>query len=65
MIKEKLFGNTLGELQQIGKDMELVEKDLLRGQLDRTIIERQRRILSRMLDAQRSLEQREYSHHQW
>jgi len=53
--------DVLGELNQIGKDMEIVEKDLLRSQLDRTTIERQRRILSRMLDAQRSLEQREYS----
>lgn len=53
--------DVLGELHQIGRDMEMVEKDLLRSQLDRTTIERQRRILSRMLDAQRSLEQREYS----
>ncbi len=51
----------LGELSQIGKDMERVEKDLLRGRFDRTTVERQRRILSRMLDAQRSLEQRKYS----
>ena len=51
----------LGELSQIGKDMEQVEKDLLRGRFDRKTVERQRRILSRMLDAQRSLEQRKYS----
>lgn len=51
----------LGELSQIGKDMEQVEKDLLAGRFDRTTVERQRRILSRMLDAQRSLEQRKYS----
>ncbi len=64
---EKLGGkrgqreDILGELSQIGKDMEKVEKDLLRGRFDRTTVERQRRILSRMLDAQRSLEQRKYS----
>lgn len=53
--------DVLGELKQIGKDMELVEKDLLRAQPDRRTVERQQRILSRMLDSQRSLEQREFS----
>jgi len=53
--------DVLGELGQIAKDMELVEKDLLKAQPDRRTIDRQRRILSRMLDSQRSLEQREYS----
>ena len=51
----------LGELDHIGQQMEHVEKDLLRGHLDRKTVERQRQILSRMLDSQRSLEQKEYS----
>ncbi len=51
----------LGDLKQIGQDMAEVEKDLLKNQLNRKTIERQRRILSRMLDAQHSMEERKYS----
>ncbi len=51
----------LGDLKQIGQDMAEVEKDLLKNQLSRKTIERQRRILSRMLDAQHSMEERKYS----
>ena len=43
------------------KDMKEVEKDLLKNTLNRKTINRQQKILSRMLESQRSLEKREYS----
>jgi hypothetical protein len=53
--------NIAGDLGNIAGQMEEVVKDLLKQNISRTTIERQRKILSRMLDAQKSLEQREYS----
>jgi len=53
--------NIAGNLGEMAKQMDEVVKDLLKQSINRTTIERQRRILSRMLDAQKSLEQREYS----
>ena len=51
----------LGDLKQIGKDMEEVVKDLQRQNISRKTVNRQKRILSRLLDAQRSVHQRDYS----
>lgn len=51
----------LGSLDQIGKDMGDVVKELEEAQVNRKTIERQRQILSRLLDAQRSLQRRDYS----
>lgn len=51
----------LGDLGQVSKDMEEVVKEFEAKNVGRKTIERQRRILSRLLDAQRSMHQREFS----
>ena len=43
------------------EEMEKVVKDLKAQKLDRKVIERQERILSRLLDAQKSIREKEYS----
>ncbi len=53
--------NVLGRLGKVAEDMDEVVKDLLNKNLSRKTIERQQRILSRMLDAQKSIREREYS----
>ncbi|RLD16342.1 hypothetical protein DRI50_02095 [candidate division KSB1 bacterium] len=53
--------NMLGRLGKVAQDMDEVVKDLLKNNLNRKTIERQQRILSRMLDAQKSIREREYS----
>ena len=58
------YGNrsdVLGNLDQIAKDMKAVAKDLKSKQVTRQTYNRQRRILSRLLDAQKSMQRREYS----
>ncbi len=54
-------GDVLGRIGELGQQMEEVVKDLLKGNADRKTIERQRQILSRLLDAQKSVQEREYS----
>jgi hypothetical protein len=51
----------LGRLDQVAKDMEEVVKNLQNRNVDRQTIERQQQILSRMLDAQRSMKERDFS----
>jgi hypothetical protein len=51
----------LGRLDQAAKEMEEVVKDLQNRNVDRRTIERQQRILSRLLDAQRSMRERDFS----
>jgi hypothetical protein len=53
--------NALGRLGKISEDMEKVAKDLQALKMDRRTIERQEQILTRMLDAQKSVREREYS----
>ncbi len=53
--------NMLGRLGKVARDMDKVVKDLLKNNLNRKTIERQQKILSRMLDAQKSVRKREYS----
>ncbi|HNW59246.1 MAG TPA: hypothetical protein PKI62_06195 [bacterium] len=50
-----------GDLDHLGGEMEQVEKDLAAHAPDRQTIERQNRILSRMLDYQKSMRQRDHS----
>jgi hypothetical protein len=45
----------------VAEEMKEVEKDLQQSGISRQTIERQNRILSRMLDAQKSMREREYS----
>ncbi|RIK76731.1 hypothetical protein DCC62_10795 [candidate division KSB1 bacterium] len=54
-------GEILGRLDQTAKDMEEVVKDLQQQRVDRQTLERQQQILSRMLDAQRSMRERDHS----
>ncbi len=51
----------LGRIGQLGQEMEKVARDLQRRQVTPQTIERQRRILSRLLDAQRSLRKADFS----
>jgi hypothetical protein len=53
--------DVLGRLGELGEDMEKVIDDLKKQKLDRKVIERQEQILSRMLDAQKSVREKEYS----
>ena len=54
-------GKPLGRLDRTVEEMRRVAEDLKGGRVDQETIERQERILSRLLDAQRALEKREYS----
>jgi small-conductance mechanosensitive channel len=51
----------LGRVDQLGQEMEKVAQDLQRQQMTPQTTERQRRILSRLLDAQRSLRKAGFS----
>lgn len=51
----------MGRLDQIGEEMKRIAGDLKRQRVDQRTLDRQRRILSRLLDAQRSINRREYS----
>ncbi len=51
----------LGRIDQLGQEMEKVAQDLQRQQVTSQTLERQRRILSRLLDAQRSLRKAGFS----
>ncbi|MBC8185497.1 hypothetical protein H8E88_30790 [candidate division KSB1 bacterium] len=51
----------LGRLDQIGKDMGDVAKDLQKRNVSRRTINRQQRILQRLLDAQKSARKQDYS----
>jgi hypothetical protein len=61
---EKEFGNrseVLGRLDNLGEDMKKVVGDFERLQVDQSTIERQKNILSRLLDAEKSMRERDYS----
>jgi hypothetical protein len=51
----------LGDVDQLQKEMEDVQKDLAEKHVDPRLMERQQKILSRLLDAQRSIRQQEMS----
>lgn len=53
--------NTLGRLDQIEQDMKKIVEDMQKNQFNQQSIQRQERILSRLLDAQRSVNRRDYS----
>ena len=54
-------GGTLGNMGNVADEMKKVEQDLRGGRITQETVERQQRILSRMLDAPRSVEKRDYS----
>jgi hypothetical protein len=51
----------LGDMDKIVDDMKDVEKDFYNNNINRQTIQRQNKILSRMLDAQKSMKEREYT----
>ena len=54
-------GRTLGRLDDLGEEMGEVARRLEQGDLDRDLLEREERVLSRLLESQRSLNRRDYS----
>lgn len=54
-------GDVLGNLGDLGEEMQRVIEDLKKQRIDPKVIQRQQKILSRMLDAQKSVREREYS----
>jgi len=50
----------LGDLNRVAQDMREVQTDLAQGQVRSETLHKQERILSRMLDAQRSLRERDF-----
>ncbi|MCD4829696.1 MAG: hypothetical protein K8R90_09750 [Candidatus Cloacimonetes bacterium] len=48
-------------LQRVADELESIAREMRRGRLTRDLVERQDRILSRLLDSQRSIHQREHS----
>ncbi|MGE5177656.1 MAG: hypothetical protein ACM3PF_01040, partial [Bacteroidota bacterium] len=54
-------GGTMGDMGGVADDMKKVEQDLRGGRLTQETTERQQRILSRLLDAPRAVEKRDYS----
>ena len=61
MIGEMPGGQNEGSLSKAAQDMEEVIKDFQRKKITRETIERQNKILSRMLDSQKSLKQKDYN----
>ena len=55
------MSEVLGSLDKVADDMKKVEEDFANKNITRDTINRQQRILSRMLDAQKSVHQREFS----
>jgi len=58
------FGNRseiLGRLDELGDEMKKVVGDFERMQVDQSTLDRQEKILSRLLDAEKSLRERDYS----
>lgn len=51
----------MGDLGKIGQEMEEVARGMRQSKPHRDLVEKQERILSRLLDAQRSAQQRDYS----
>ncbi len=61
---EREFGNrseVAGRLDKMGEEMKKVVGDLERMQVDQSTIDRQKQILSRLLDAEKSMRERDYS----
>jgi len=61
---ENEFGNQseiTGRLDELGKEMQKVVDDFERMKVDQGTLDRQQKILSRLLDAEKSLKERDYS----
>jgi hypothetical protein len=58
---EEQGGGPLGRLGDVGEEMKKVIDDLRSGRLDQQTLDRQQKILSRLLDAPRAVEKRDFS----
>ena len=54
------YSRLLGDLDQISKEMQEVQTDLAQGNVNPETIKKEERILSRLLDSQRSTRERDY-----
>lgn len=54
------FSKLLGDLEKIAEEMKEVQTDLEQGNVNPETIQKQERILSRLLDSQRSMRERDY-----
>ncbi len=55
------FSQALGDLKEVSKDMKEVEKELQSGNLNQQVLDKQRQILTRMLESSKSLQKRDVS----
>jgi len=62
-LAEKLekLAEVLGSLSEVAKDMKEVERELERGNLNEQVLDKQRKILTRMLESTKSLQKRQMS----
>lgn len=51
----------MGRLDELSKEMKEIAEQIKKGKIDTELLDRQKRILSRMLDAQRSIHKRDFS----
>ena len=58
--KEEAKRNLLGQLDQTQKDMQKAEEKIRHGQMDEELDQQQTKILSRLLDASRSIHRRDF-----
>ncbi|UCB52777.1 MAG: hypothetical protein JSV10_01420 [Candidatus Zixiibacteriota bacterium] len=61
---ESEFGNRseiLGRMGELGDEMKKVVEDFEKLRIDQTTVDRQKKILSRLLDAEKSMRERDYS----
>lgn len=56
---QKLQNRTLGDVRDLPQEMQQVERDLSTPRLNREVLERMRRIETRMLESTKALQQRE------
>lgn len=54
------FSKLLGDLDKVAQDMQEVQTDLAQGNVNPNTLHKQERILSRLLDSQRSMRERDY-----
>ena len=55
------LSNVLGDLRPVSEEMKRVESELQRGNLDQKVIDKQKEILTRLLDSSKSLRKKEVS----
>jgi chromosome segregation ATPase len=55
------LGEMLGRLEEVAREMQEVEDSLRQGSLSKNTIEKQRRILTRLLDYEKSLKKQDFS----